>query len=48
MADQIEVSTVDPAASMQAVENDKLAEIATEIRNRLKKQSSNCSLHLCS
>lgn len=34
---QIEVSAVDPAASMQAVENDKLAEIATEIRDRLKK-----------
>jgi uncharacterized protein (DUF302 family) len=37
VAGQIEVSAVDPAASMQAVENDKLAEIATEIRNRLKK-----------
>jgi len=34
---QIEVSAVDPAASMLAVENDKLAEIATEIRERLKK-----------
>lgn len=34
---QIEVSAVDPAASMLAVENDKLAEIATEIRDRLKK-----------
>lgn len=34
---QIEVSAVDPAASMQAVENDKLADIATEIRDRLKK-----------
>lgn len=34
---QIEVSAVDPAASMQAVENKALAEIATEIRNRLKK-----------
>ncbi|HEY4617809.1 MAG TPA: DUF302 domain-containing protein [Flavobacterium sp.] len=34
---QIEVSAVDPAASMQAVENDELAEIATEIRDRLKK-----------
>jgi uncharacterized protein (DUF302 family) len=37
VAGQIEVSAVDLAASMQAVENDKLAEIATEIRNRLKK-----------
>ena len=34
---QIEVSAVDPAASMQAVENKELAEIATEIRDRLKK-----------
>lgn len=34
---QIEVSAVDPAASMQAVENKALTEIATEIRNRLKK-----------
>lgn len=34
---QIEVSAVDPAASMQAVENDKLSEIASEIRDRLKK-----------
>jgi uncharacterized protein (DUF302 family) len=37
VAGQIEVSGVDPAASMQAVENDKLAKIATEIRDRLKK-----------
>lgn len=34
---QIEVSAVDPAASMQAIENNALTEIATEIRNRLKK-----------
>lgn len=34
---QIEVSAVDPAASMLAVENKELVEIATEIRNRLKK-----------
>jgi uncharacterized protein (DUF302 family) len=34
---QIEVSAVDPAASMQAVGNTELVEIATEIRNRLKK-----------
>jgi uncharacterized protein (DUF302 family) len=37
VAGQIEVSAVDPAASMQAVENKALAEIASEIRNRLKK-----------
>ncbi|SDX77551.1 DUF302 domain-containing protein [Flavobacterium degerlachei] len=37
VAGQIEVSAVDPAASMQAVENDELAKIATEIRDRLKK-----------
>ena len=37
VAGQIEVSAVDPAASMQAVENDTLVEIAKEIRDRLKK-----------
>jgi len=37
VAGQIEVSAVDPAASMQAIENEKLAEIATEIRARLQK-----------
>lgn len=37
VAGQIEVSAVDPAASMQAVENKELVEIATEIRDRLKK-----------
>jgi uncharacterized protein (DUF302 family) len=37
VAGQIEISAVDPAASMQAVENGKLAKIATEIRDRLKK-----------
>jgi len=36
-AGQVEVSAVDPAASMQAIENEKLAEIATEIRARLQK-----------
>jgi uncharacterized protein (DUF302 family) len=36
-AGQIEVSAVDPAASMQAVENEELAGIATEIRARLQK-----------
>ncbi|HHC80837.1 MAG TPA: DUF302 domain-containing protein [Flavobacteriia bacterium] len=33
----IEVSAVDPAASMQAIQNEALAEIATEIRNKLEK-----------
>jgi uncharacterized protein (DUF302 family) len=34
---QVEVSAVDPAASMQAVENAALGEIAIEIRERLQK-----------
>jgi len=34
--DEIEVSAVDPVASMQAVENPALAEIAEEVRNRLR------------
>lgn len=33
----VEVSAVDPIASMQAVENEKLADIAGEVRFRLKK-----------
>ncbi|MFE3866835.1 DUF302 domain-containing protein [Flavobacterium sp. LS2P90] len=37
VAGQIEVSAVDPAASMLAVENKELVEIAAEIRDRLKK-----------
>lgn len=37
VAGQIEVSAVDPATSMQAIENDKLTKIATEISDRLKK-----------
>lgn len=37
VAGQVEVSAVDPAASMQAIENEKLADIATEIRARLQK-----------
>jgi len=32
---EIEVAAVDPVASMQAVENDKLEGIAKEIRNKL-------------
>lgn len=34
---QVVVSAVDPAASMQAIENKELTEIATEIRERLQK-----------
>ncbi len=33
----VEVSAVDPAASMQAIENEELAGIAKEIRAKLKK-----------
>lgn len=33
----IEVSAIDPVASMQAVDNPKLPEVADEVRNRLKK-----------
>ncbi len=36
-AGQVEVSAVDPSASMQAVENRELADIANEIRTRLQK-----------
>lgn len=38
---QVEVSAVDPAASMQAVENDSLIDIATEIREKLQKVIQN-------
>ena len=34
---QVEVSAVDPAASMQTIENKALADIAIEIRDRLQK-----------
>ena len=34
---QIEVSAVDPIASMQAVENQSLGDIATEVRDKLIK-----------
>lgn len=33
----IEVAAVDPAASMQAVENAELAEVADEVRTKLKR-----------
>ena len=32
-----EVSAIDPVASMQAVENEELAEIAADVRSRLKR-----------
>lgn len=34
---KIEVSAVDPAASMQAVDNSDLAAIATDVRDRLRR-----------
>jgi len=36
-ASNVEVSAVDPAASMQAIENTALAEVAEEVRGRLQK-----------
>ena len=38
---KIEVAAVDPVASMQAVENDKLSDIANEIRSKLEKVIKN-------
>ncbi len=38
---EVEVSAVDPIASMQAIENDELGEIAQEVRNLLKKVIDN-------
>lgn len=35
--EKVEVSAVDPVASMQAVQNDKLGDIAEEIRGKLEK-----------
>jgi len=35
-AGEIEITAVDPMASMQSVENDNLGEIATEIKNKLE------------
>ncbi len=35
-AGQVEVTAIDPLASMQAVENPALKEIASEISNKLK------------
>jgi uncharacterized protein (DUF302 family) len=34
---RVEVSAVDPAASMQAIDNPGLAEVATEVRDKLKR-----------
>jgi uncharacterized protein (DUF302 family) len=34
---QIEVAAVDPAASMQAIENDQLSEIAGDVRTALRR-----------
>ncbi|MDZ7774044.1 MAG: DUF302 domain-containing protein [Balneolaceae bacterium] len=34
---RVEVSAVDPVASMQAIDNDELGEVATEVRERLRK-----------
>ncbi len=36
-AGEVEVSAVDPSASMPAVENEELADIAAELRNRLRR-----------
>ena len=41
MDGKIEVAAVDPVASMQAVENEKLGEIANEIRAKLEKVIKN-------
>jgi uncharacterized protein (DUF302 family) len=37
IAGQVEVSAVDPIASMQSIENKELIEIATEMRKKLQK-----------
>lgn len=34
---EVEVAAVDPAASMQAVQNERLFNVATEVRSKLKK-----------
>ena len=34
---KVEVSAVDPVASMQAIENPELSEVANEVRGRLRK-----------
>ncbi len=37
IAGQVEVSAIDPIASMQAIENRGLADVASEMRSRLQK-----------
>ena len=37
LEDQVEVAAVDPIASMQAVENETLGELATQVRAKLKR-----------
>lgn len=39
--DQVEVSAVDPIASMQAVENEALGELATQVRAKLERVVAN-------
>jgi uncharacterized protein (DUF302 family) len=34
---RVEVSTLDPVASMRAIENPRLAEVANEVRTKLKR-----------
>lgn len=41
IAGNIEVSAVDPVASMQAIENESLGKVAMEVQTRLKKVISN-------
>ncbi|HCD52163.1 MAG TPA: hypothetical protein DEQ34_06940 [Balneolaceae bacterium] len=36
-AGEVEVTAVDPVASMMSVQNDSLGDVATDIQNRLKK-----------
>jgi uncharacterized protein (DUF302 family) len=38
---QIEIAAIDPVASIQAIENENLASIATEIRSKLEKVIKN-------
>lgn len=38
---KVEVSAVDPVASMMAIKNEKLAEVANEVRGKLEKVISN-------
>ena len=37
----VEIAAVDPAASMQAVENDSLGDIALQVREKLKSAIDN-------